>query len=269
MKILITEEQIRFLLEQVKITPDIIADNLWKAVSGGGTDENLFLSYLSQIKDRKTFDVVNNLLLSKHRQDFYSIVNEPFEFTINEKKKIVATLTTNKLPHAIVAGEKIVALKQPEKPKDLNFYLKNDLKFRQNVVAATLMGEAKGEKEKGMMGVLSVLFNRTKKMPNRGSSMAEQALSKKQFSMWNMVPRTLESIKKEIERQKASSPDMWGVAIKLASNPVKDITKGATHYFAASGANALTKKEKKKHSWTGELSRPIKIGNHLFGTPTP
>ena len=228
------------------------------------------LSTLSQIKDKRTFDQVSNILKNDHKEDFYSIVNGPMEFTLDEKKKIIATLTTNKIPHAITRDEKIVPVKtETQIPKDLNFYLKNDLKFRQNVVAATLMGEAKGEKEKGMMGVLSVLFNRTKKMSNRGSSMAEQALSKKQFSMWNMIPRTIESIKKEIEKQKKSDPNLWNVALKLSSNPVKDIVKGATHYFAATGENALTKKEKQRHSWTKELEQPIKIGNHLFGTPTP
>jgi hypothetical protein len=276
MRILITEKQISLLLEEIKNipeeiknTPEEIADSLWEAVSGTGTDEDLFLSSLSQIKDKRMFETVSNLLKTNYNQDFYSIVNESFEFTLDEKKKIVATLTTNKIPHVIIKGEKIAPAEGLEKPKDLNFYLKNNLKFRQNVVAATLMGEAKGEKEKGMMAVLSVLYNRTKKMPSKGSTMAEQALFKKQFSMWNMIPRTLESINKEIERQKSSSPDMWKKAITLASNPVKDITKGATHYFASTGPNALSSKEKRKHSWTKELERPIKIGNHLFGTPTP
>lgn len=115
MRILITEKQYRILTEQ-KITVDSIADGLWNAIKGPGTDEESFYSNLTLIKDKNTFNSVNKKLKEKYKEDFYKIVNDSIltvaEFTDEEKKKIVSILNTNKIPHTI--DEKgYVAVKTP------------------------------------------------------------------------------------------------------------------------------------------------------------
>jgi len=104
MKILITEEQLRILLEQ-KVTVDSIADGLWTSVSGPGTNEENFYKVLTQIKDKNTLNLVSKKLKEKYKEDFYQIVNDSkltlAEFTEAEKNKIISILNTNKIPHTI------------------------------------------------------------------------------------------------------------------------------------------------------------------------
>ena len=104
MKILITENQLRILLEQ-KDTVDSIADGLWNSVSGPGTNENNFYKFLSQIKDKNTLNLVSKKLKEKYKEDLYKIINDSqlsiAEFTRAEKNKIISILNTNKLPHTL------------------------------------------------------------------------------------------------------------------------------------------------------------------------
>ena len=104
MKILITEEQLRILLEQ-KVTVDSIVDGLWTSVSGPGTNEGNFYKFLSQIKDKNTLNLVSKKLKEKYKEDLYKIINDSqltiAEFTKAEKNKIISILNANKLPHTL------------------------------------------------------------------------------------------------------------------------------------------------------------------------
>ena len=104
MKILITEEQLRILLEQ-KVTVDSIADGLWTSVSGPGTNEENFYRFLGQIKDKNTLNLVSKKLKDKYKEDLYQIINNSnltvAEFTVAEKNKIISILNANKLPHTL------------------------------------------------------------------------------------------------------------------------------------------------------------------------
>jgi lysozyme len=111
MRILITEEQLRILVEQ---NDDIesITDGLRKAIQGFGTNEEAFYGYLGQIKSKSVFDLVNKKLKEKYKEDFYKMINSFIEFTDEEKNKIISILNKNKIPQQLDADGNII----PKKP---------------------------------------------------------------------------------------------------------------------------------------------------------
>lgn len=264
MRIIITEQQLNSIKQSKGFTPEEISDSLWSAVNGLGTNESMFYEALNHIKDKSMFNEVNNLLKTKHGQDFYEIVNEFFEFESDEKEKIVNILNSKNLPNIIVDGEI-----KPNIIKDLNYYIENDLNFRREVVAATMIGESGGEiHPDAMKAVLLVLSNRTKGMSGKGKYMAQQALYPKQFSIWDEIPRTYKDVKSYINKQKKHPK--WSEAFSLVVNPPKkDITRGAMNYYASQGTNKMSKEQKSRHKWIADLGDTVQIGSHTFGTPTP
>ena len=115
-----------------------------------------------------------------------------------------------------------------------------------DIIAATIIGEAGGESYEGMQAVKNVLQNRAVK---KGTIIAREALRPKQFSMWNKAtsgvsvpddfnkegrPAKIQSI---IDSYKKHSK--WDVAFTLAKDNVKDITGGATKYYASGGTQKI------------------------------
>lgn len=284
MKIILTEQQVKKITNQTGFTVDEIVSTLWGAVVGPGTNEQLFYGGVDQIKSLETLKKVSETLLKKHGEDFYSLINGSLEFTDGEQEEIVSILNRNKLPHKIVNG-KIISLskietssEEPEEDseekqvvrkitnyKDL---IKQSLKFRKEIVACTLIDEAKGEEDpNAFKAVLSVLKNRTEKMPNLGKTMAEQALFPYQFSGWNRIQRTISGIKNHIEEAKKEA--RWDEAMSLVNQSVSDVTRGATHYYAYKGKYAIPKKRIQKDpnlAWIKTMKNKVPIGNHLFGS---
>lgn len=262
MKIIISERQLKTLKEQ-KNDIESLSELLWGAVIGFGTDEDAFFQTLNKIKNQNTLKSVSDYLSKNHNQDFYSIINEFLEFTDDEKQTIVKILNSNNLPHYIEDDEIV-----PKKIIDYKELIQTSIDFRREIVAATLVFEAGGESAPNAMeAVLSVLQNRIKhdRYKKFGKYKAQQALVPQQFSCWNPVPRTYEGIKSFINEQKKHPK--WTRAYELASkSSINDVTNGATHYYASSGDNKLSKKQKERHNWTLGLADPIKIGNHTFGT---
>ena len=136
-----------------------------------------------------------------------------------------------------------------------------------NIVAATIIGEAGGEGIKGMTAVKNVLQNRASK---RGTSIAGEALRPKQFSMWNKAtagvnksidftdPSRISKIQSIIDMYKTHSK--WNVALTLAKTKIKDITGGATLYYASGGRHKIT-----PPYWAKNWKDSVIIGNHTFG----
>lgn len=132
-----------------------------------------------------------------------------------------------------------------------------------DIVAATLIGEAGGEDEKGMIAVCNTIYNRATK---KGSSMAGESLRPYQFSMWNNIISNV-STKKDYNvnlitkliNEKKLHPK-WNQALNIVENPKNDITKGATHYYAFKGVNRI-----KPPSFTNNWKQTTVIGNHKFG----
>lgn len=130
------------------------------------------------------------------------------------------------------------------------------------IIAATLIGEAGGEEDKdAMKAILNVLQNRAK---IKETSVAGEALRPKHFSMWNDATSGVKS-KTDFSQSKINgvinkykTHKKWNEALKLASTTPKDVTGGATHYYAPKRVKSLPPWEK---GWTKTKT----IGGHIFG----
>lgn len=289
MKIVITEKQYKILKEEIErevpgskaMIP--VASALFNSVKGVGTTEKTFFDNLDKIKNFNDLKMVNDIIknLSKGK-NLYQLINDKTlgfsEFTRNEKYNINNILNKNKLPHRIDNDGNVI----PTDPKLTNQYkitttstpkgvemkptistkketlkdkIENDINFRKDVVAATLVGEAGGETnyKKAMQAVLNVLINRSK---IKDTKIAKQAISDSQFSMWNGHNDTINSVQAVINQKK--SHKNWNYAMSLVKmatpNPtrVPDITNGATHYYAFSGEQAIA-----PPSWADSLRSTI------------
>lgn len=161
------------------------------------------------------------------------------------------------LPFAGMAGEKENVKQKPAitvpvlKPLSVEEALLPD-----NIIAATLTGEARGEGEKGMQAVLNVLMNRLKYANESDfKKLKEVSLAKKQFSIWNKL--TTDEQKAAFVNKMRKTPQ-WATAIKLIDNAKKgklqDITGNATFYHT----------NKMEPNWGNIFSKTNVIGNHIF-----
>ena len=136
-----------------------------------------------------------------------------------------------------------------------------------DIVAATIIGEAGGESYEGMQAIKNVLQNRAN---NKGTTLAGEALRPKQFSMWNKAtagvnvaddfnkqgrPKKIQAI---IDMYKKHSK--WSTAVALAKKKIKDITGGATMYYASGGPQKIS-----PPYWAKNWKDSVIIGNHTFG----
>jgi len=102
MNIIIKENQLQKLIEQVKVDKvEMLADQIWNATSGIGTDEEKVYDALKQITNLQFFVKVNTKLISKYKESFYDIFNSAMEFTDSEKNEIVKILNANRIPHKV------------------------------------------------------------------------------------------------------------------------------------------------------------------------
>jgi hypothetical protein len=136
-----------------------------------------------------------------------------------------------------------------------------------DVIAATIIGEAGGEGYEGMQAVKNVLQNRA---DNKGTIPARESLRPKQFSMWNDATKGVsvpgdfnkeerpDKIQTIIDMYKKHSK--WDTAVTLSKNKIKDITGGATKYYASGGTQKID-----PPYWAKDWKDPITIGNHTFG----
>jgi spore germination cell wall hydrolase CwlJ-like protein len=119
----------------------------------------------------------------------------------------------------------------------------------QNLVAATLILEAGGEKDKdAMRAVHEVIVNRSKQ---KNRLQRQVILRRKQFSCWNG------SYEDKLRRyRKASKHKKFKTAVSIAQN--KDynhqVTNGATHYHATYVSPY----------WKDSMNETVTIENHIF-----
>lgn len=118
-----------------------------------------------------------------------------------------------------------------------------------NLIAATLVLEAGGEKEAGMRAVASVIYNRAK---IKNKTFTNIILEKKQFSCWNT-----RDVKTTIEI--AQQNRVWATAKQIAEemvcgtfSPIGDWT----HYYNPKLCSPV---------WGDHLINVAYIGNHKFG----
>ena len=127
----------------------------------------------------------------------------------------------------------------------------------ERVTALTILGEARGEGEIGMLAVACVIQRRSRE---REKTPAEICLQPWQFSIWNAG-------KGKVKRER----DLWhlwdskhmmyarGLARRLNNEKIvlTDITKGANHYYSKKYL-----KTPPNHLKDGKLT--ITIKNHVF-----
>ncbi len=180
----------------------------------------------------------------------------------NWKQALATTaLATSMLgaPKADAAPEKIVSPQTVSATSQQYGYTVED------IIAATLVDEAGGEKNagEGMHAVLNVIMNRAK---GNIRNAAIECLKPKQFSGWNKInKKDVNDIKKFIDSKKNHSK--YKEAIKLVqqakSGTLKDITKGSNHFLNVH----LTKQQRsggKLPSWYDPKKVVTDFGKHRF-----
>lgn len=121
------------------------------------------------------------------------------------------------------------------------------------ITAACLILEAASQGDFGMRGVMSVIRNRARGLPEL---FAPVVLRPKQFSALNKVTAGRETFAQAIGRAKRDR--MWPVALAIVDDAVHDTwhdsTGGATHYT----------RSVENTPWTRRLAKTVRIGAHSF-----
>jgi len=120
-------------------------------------------------------------------------------------------------------------------------------------VAACLVLEAASQGPEGMRGVMAVIRNRSRGLPELFEPVV---LKRRQFSAFNRLTSGYEQRAQAIQR--ARKDRMWENALVLvdeAQSPAwHDPTVGATHYTRSNERNR----------WTRSLEKTVTIGGHSF-----
>ncbi len=152
----------------------------------------------------------------------------------------------------------VIRLSEPETPPGLPAVSFAVPKYRltaleRETVAACLILEAASQGEFGMRGVMSVIRNRARGLPEL---LAPTVLRQKQFSAFNRITAGYEPIGRAIRR--AQNDPMWDTALELVEEATGDAwhdpTHGATHYTRAVEYTR----------WTQRLARTVRNGTHSF-----
>jgi spore germination cell wall hydrolase CwlJ-like protein len=121
------------------------------------------------------------------------------------------------------------------------------------IVAACLVLEAASQGERGMRGVMAVIRNRSRGLPEL---FTPTVLDQKQFSALNRLTSGRESLWRVLTRAKADR--MWTTALQIVDEAMQDDwtdpTRGATHYTRTG----------ERTPWTRSLARTVVIGRHAF-----
>lgn len=120
-------------------------------------------------------------------------------------------------------------------------------------VAACLILEAASQGDIGMRGVMAVVRNRARGLPEL---FAPTVLRGRQFSAFNRITSGRESLAQAIARAKRDRMWVWAVAIvdEAAAESWSDPTNGATHYT----------RSVERTRWTRSLAQTATIGVHSF-----
>lgn len=263
MKIIVTENQYRFLLESINPCPKgkkedslVTIDDILKGktIDKGycNSNPNSALVKIQQMLQNK------GLLDIKSYNGYYG---DKTQMAIKKlwSPETVEGIKIGKKTYEKLKGEKLTKKGSSGKPVDLFKKLTTDEK----ILVCTLIGEAGGETDapKSMQAVANVLQNRAEENHlNKGKKPSEQALAKSQFSMWNDYNSGRESLQDVYNKFK--NHRQMSNAIKLAKSisSLKDITGDSLFYYAANIIPPWI-----KETDTTYWKPIIRIGNHKFG----
>jgi N-acetylmuramoyl-L-alanine amidase len=144
---------------------------------------------------------------------------------------------------------------------DVSKLISTNSDFAMNIIAATVVDEARGEGSKGMQAVLNVIMNRGS---NDVKKAARECLKQYQFSGWNKVNKSsIESVDKFIESKKLDA--QFKKALNMVNDAeqkkLKDITGGAKHFL---NTNLTKQTTGKLPNWYDKDKITNIIGNHTF-----
>ena len=130
-----------------------------------------------------------------------------------------------------------------------------------DVLARTLWGEARGEKEGGMEAVASVIINRVYWPTTRpplwwGSTVKQVCQYPDQFEVWNEGNPNLADMRTVTEDKDKEFRMAVAIARKAVARELKDLTDGATHFYAH--------KKISPPSWANGRTPSAIIGDHTF-----
>jgi len=66
------------------------ADNIFNSIDGGGTDEEKLYSACREIMNMTEFKLVNIYLSDRYKENFFDLVNSPFELEAEEKTQVIS-----------------------------------------------------------------------------------------------------------------------------------------------------------------------------------
>lgn len=124
----------------------------------------------------------------------------------------------------------------------------------QEVVAATLWGEARGQGDEGMRAVACVIGNRARTHYRRCAGPREVCLDRWQFSCWNDGDPNRAKLLTVARQPDAAFRQALAIAADLLANRLADITRNARHYHSS----------RIKPSWARGKSPCAVVGDHLF-----
>jgi spore germination cell wall hydrolase CwlJ-like protein len=137
----------------------------------------------------------------------------------------------------------------------------------EEILALTVIGEARGEPIQGQVAVAASCRNRMHRLPSKYSSYHDVCLEPAQFSCWNEKDANysflMELARKMITGQNLTDPYLRQcllVARGVIGWDIQDNTKGATNYMT----NTLFHNGRPK--WASGAKGILEIGNHTFFT---
>jgi spore germination cell wall hydrolase CwlJ-like protein len=172
---------------------------------------------------------------------------------------VIAALTFSRLTTPTGAAEPSMLRLTPTRPEDAAPTLQFSLpkytltSAEREIVAACLVLEAANQGDFGMRGVMAVIRNRARGLPEL---FAPTVLRPKQFTALNRYTSGQESRGRLLAR--AQRDPTWATALRIVDDAVHDSwhdpTAGATHYTRVGERTA----------WTRRLAKTVIIGAHMF-----
>jgi hypothetical protein len=281
MKIIITERQYRYLIENLSPCPEgksedelITVDDIknGKTISKGycNSSSNSAIVYIQKkLKETGHFVWDGNLGYFGDKTldaicDFlgYEQCSDDLKFGKNTITKLESGATIPKKEETTTTNNSDFVITKNEAIK-----LFDGLTYNQKIVVTTLLYEAGGETsegdplaKEGMIAVAKVLKNRADTDFNGyGTTMAKQAIAKSpkaihyQFSCWN------NGIENAFKKERPHTGMKMAIYIMNNIDSLSDNTGGAHYYYA--GDKPYWAKERKDTTWVATT----KIGNHNFG----
>jgi spore germination cell wall hydrolase CwlJ-like protein len=137
-----------------------------------------------------------------------------------------------------------------------------------NYLAATLVGEARGEPIEGIIAVANVIKNRCYAS---GKNYEEVCLSPKQFSCWNQDDKNFNYIR-DFHRQLENGEEIKdpyliqciAVARCVHNNEFVDNTKFALNYVTTARYQLATSRKSPVDTWITKMKPTVTLGNHVF-----